>query len=219
MMSEVTEIKKNSQRAVARLVFVHGAGAGSDSNFMQSLGEQLADRGVQVYLFDFDYMKIARETGKRRPPDRAPKLDEAMTRFVAQAQSRNPNKLPVFLAGKSMGARAVCRCNVPDVAGKILLGYPYKPKGSKDKAVEIRTKELEESHGQHLWLQGSRDEFGGFEVCQQVLKSLNSNEQFDLQEIPDGNHDFKPRVSSGHSQEGNWQLAAEMAASFMCRSA
>ena len=35
------------------------------------------------------------------------------------------------------------------------------------------------------------------------------SEQLELAWIPDGDHSFKPRKSSGHSEASNWALAIE----------
>ena len=45
----------------AEFIFAHGAGAGSDSDFMQTVAEKLTERGVSVRLFDFSlYAKSQR---------------------------------------------------------------------------------------------------------------------------------------------------------------
>ncbi|MFA0069966.1 alpha/beta family hydrolase, partial [Vibrio breoganii] len=58
-------------------IFAHGAGAGMDHEFMQSVAKGLAFKGIRVIRFNFPYMIKRAEDGKRRPPDRAPKLLEA----------------------------------------------------------------------------------------------------------------------------------------------
>ena len=55
-------------------VFSHGAGAAMDSDFMNTMARGLAERGIRVIRFEFEYMQMQRQTGKRRPPDRQPKL-------------------------------------------------------------------------------------------------------------------------------------------------
>ena len=62
---------------VAQLILAHGAGAGSQSEFMQSIANGLSEIGIKTWLFDFPYMQTMYELGKRRPPDRAEKLKTA----------------------------------------------------------------------------------------------------------------------------------------------
>ena len=62
------------QKSSPVLVLAHGAGQGIDSLFMVHFGESIAQRGVSVVQFEFEYMRTARATGKRKPPDREPKL-------------------------------------------------------------------------------------------------------------------------------------------------
>ncbi|WP_413701459.1 alpha/beta family hydrolase [Psychromonas sp. KJ10-10] len=50
-------------------LFTHGAGATSNSNFMQTIALGLAEQGICVARFNFDYMQIRLETGSRRPPE------------------------------------------------------------------------------------------------------------------------------------------------------
>ena len=38
---------------------------------MTSMAQNLANQGINVGLFDFEYMQIAKANGKKRPADRA----------------------------------------------------------------------------------------------------------------------------------------------------
>ena len=53
------------------VALAHGAGAPMDSPFMDAFAEGLAARGYRAARFEFPYMIRRRETGTRRPPDRA----------------------------------------------------------------------------------------------------------------------------------------------------
>ena len=83
-------------------IFAHGAGADMTHDFMQSVASQLAGHGVQVIRFNFPYMVKRAEDGKRRPPDRAPKLLEAFTQVIDSVAPRK-----VVIGGKSMGGRCL----------------------------------------------------------------------------------------------------------------
>ena len=93
--------KSATGKARAQFIFAHGAGAGSDSEFMQTMANLISQHGIDVALFDFQYMQIAKETGKRRPPERAPKLLAYFSEVLAERQP----ELPLFIGGKSMGGR------------------------------------------------------------------------------------------------------------------
>ena len=54
-------VRSSQQPAIAQFIFAHGAGAGSDSEFMQIMAKQLSEYGIDVGLFDFEYMQIAKQ--------------------------------------------------------------------------------------------------------------------------------------------------------------
>ena len=68
-------IRDSSDQAAPVLILAHGAGAGSDSEFMEWFAHSLTDPelagGPVVCRFDFPYMVTRRSTGIKRPPDRA----------------------------------------------------------------------------------------------------------------------------------------------------
>lgn len=80
-------------------VFAHGAGAGMEHDFMTAVAKGLVEQGIRVVRFNFPYMVKRSEDGKKRPPDRAPKLLEAYSEVIAHFASS-----PVVIGGKSMGA-------------------------------------------------------------------------------------------------------------------
>ncbi len=80
-------------------LFAHGAGAGMEHDFMQDMATRLAAKGIRVVRFNFPYMVKRAEDGKKRPPDRAPKLLEAMTQVIEDVA----NGQPIVIGGKSMG--------------------------------------------------------------------------------------------------------------------
>jgi predicted alpha/beta-hydrolase family hydrolase len=88
-------------RSGVTLILGHGAGAGQLHPFMQLFASGLAERGIDVLTFNFQYM----EQG-RRVPDPKAKL-ESCYRAVIEA-ARNHKKLKqnrVVIGGKSMGGR------------------------------------------------------------------------------------------------------------------
>ena len=74
------------------LILAHGAGAPKTSLFMLALKQEISQLDIEVISFNFPFMDIIQQTGKRRPPDRAPKLLAAFAdqiKAIKEIQSRN----------------------------------------------------------------------------------------------------------------------------------
>ena len=186
-------------------IFAHGAGAGMDHAFMEAVAKGLAKRGIQVVRFNFPYMVKRAEDGKKRPPDRAPKLLEAYETVIQEFAADKP----IVIGGKSMGGRMSSLLADNDkVAGVACLGFPFHPPG---KPENYKGAHLAELTTPTLILQGERDTFGKKEEFEGFALSESVNVQF----IPDGDHSFKPRKGSGHTETGNIQLAVKQLAQFI----
>ena len=144
------------------LIIAHGAGADSQSDFMTDMASRIADEGIYVVRFDFPYMIKRQEDGKKRPPDRAPKLIVAWQDIIANLAR------PCVIGGKSMGGRiASMVANDADIGnlenvdalikGCVSLGYPFHPPGKPEKQ---RTSHLETLRKPLLMVQGTRDTMG-----------------------------------------------------------
>jgi uncharacterized protein len=199
------------QKPIAQFIFAHGAGAGMDSDFMQSMATHLCELNIQVGLFNFQYMQIALEQGTRRPPDRAPKL----LSYFSHILDKTNNALPLFIGGKSMGGRmasilASQRSVKPDVKGVIAMGYPFHPPGKPDK---LRVEHFGDMGCPFLVIQGERDTFGNAsEVAHMQLGS-----GIDFKWLEDGDHSLKPRKKSGFTETSHRLSAAQSAAQFICK--
>lgn len=182
-----------------RLLLAHGAGAGMDSAFMNGIASSLAERGVGVVRFEFPYMQKIRETGRRRPPDRLPRLLESFRETIAALGG--PQRL--VIGGKSMGGRVASLVATElEVAGLVCLGYPFHPPGRPD---ALRIEHLSQLRCRGLILQGERDAFGNrAEVAQYALA-----ERLRVCWLADGNHDLKPRVRSGLDYSAQLRVAAD----------
>jgi len=197
----------------ARILFAHGAGQDSSSPFMQMLPTLLQPHGIEAVLFDFDYMIKARETGKRRPPERLPKLQaQFAARIEREQQALNAQgvNLPLFIGGKSMGGRVASTLvdEIEGVFGAICLGYPFHPPGKPEK---LRTEHLRTLEKPILILQGTRDTFGK----QQEVAEYELSNSINVHYIEDGDHSFTPRKASGLTWEQNMADAAQQIASFV----
>jgi len=188
------------------LLLAHGAGAGMDSPFMAAFAEGLAVRGLRVVRFEFPYMAKRREDGKKRPPDRAPKL---LDHFHAVIDAWR-GKGPLFIGGKSMGGRmaSLIAAEKPEgVAGLICLGYPFHAPGKPEK---VRTEHFPDIAMPALIVQGERDPFGGATLLDGLALPANIR----VERMADGDHDLKPRKKSGFTAEENWQKAMDAVAGF-----
>lgn len=185
-------------------IFAHGAGAGMEHDFMVAVAKGLVEQGIRVVRFNFPYMIKRAEDGKKRPPDRAPKLLEAYEEVIAYFTSQ-----PIVIGGKSMGGRMSSLLAENElVAGIACLGFPFHPPGKPEKFKGDHLANIEKPT---LILQGERDTFGKREEFDDFVLSSQVKVSF----LPDGDHSFKPRKSSGHTEAGNIELAVEQLAAFI----
>ncbi|MFQ3235630.1 MAG: putative alpha/beta-hydrolase family hydrolase [Paraglaciecola sp.] len=181
----------------AHLILAHGAGAGMNSDFMQLTALSLAANGIQVSRFDFAYMQLATQLGKRRPPDRMEKL----LACYQQVLKDNTDKLPLFIGGKSMGGRvASMLVQSSSVLAGVCFGYPFHPAGKPDK---IRTEHLYGIDKPMLIIQGTRDTLGN----QQEIGHYALPRNIQLSYLTDGDHSFKPRKISGFTFDQHFEQA------------
>ncbi|MGF1684495.1 alpha/beta family hydrolase [Photobacterium minamisatsumaniensis] len=206
----------SGDEAIATFLFAHGAGAGMDHAFMTTVAQGLAQEGIRVIRFDFPYMIKRREDGKKRPPDRQPKL---LLDFQRHIQAFSHEKL--VIGGKSMGGR-MASVMVTDFAnefpevencasvvrGVACLGFPFHPPG---KPENFRGEHLKTMPVPTLILQGERDTFG----TRAEVEAWQYADSVTTAFLPDGDHGFKPRKASGHTEVGNIQLAIQQLAAFI----
>lgn len=183
------------KRLGATLILGHGAGGNQLSGFMKLYASALAERGLDVLTFNFQYS----EKGKG-VPDPGPKL-ESCYRAIIESASRhkklNSNKL--FIGGKSMGGRIASQVAAQDssgLAGLVFLGYPLHPPGRPDKMRDAHLKDVKVPM---LFVQGSRDAFGSPEELRAVIQRLHLNATLHL--IESGDHSFKAPKSVGAQDE------------------
>jgi predicted alpha/beta-hydrolase family hydrolase len=203
-MSQTNTIINGPQRSAATIVLAHGAGAGMDTEFMNAFAEGLAAHRFRVVRFEFPYMVQRRKTGKRRPPDREPALRATWLQVIQSLKSRK-----LMIGGKSLGGRiASLVADEVAVAGVVCLGYPFHPAGRPERT---RVEHLKTIRTPTLILQGERDPLGNREDVQSYTLSANVRVHW----LPDGDHGFKPRKSSGRTAEQNWSAGIEAVAEFV----
>jgi predicted alpha/beta-hydrolase family hydrolase len=192
---------------LGRVIFAHGAGAAMDSEFMEYVSRRLVENQIQVVRFEFDYMYQRRLGGKKRPPDRLDRLIQAYKNVIDSFSDR----VPLFLAGKSMGGRvASMLLDQSDAQGCFVFGYPFHPVG---KALTTRTNHLRALEKTLYIFQGERDPMGNrTEVNDYVLPST-----VEISWLEDGNHDLKPRKISGFTQSDHIDSALNIMTAVICQ--
>ncbi|MBU2709825.1 alpha/beta fold hydrolase [Zooshikella harenae] len=189
-------------------VFAHGAGAPMDSPFMSYFTEAIAGLGVNVMRFEFPYMDQRRHSGKKRPPDRQPKLIACWEYMVQQLQTQQK----VIIGGKSMGGRmatllAASQTLPANVQGIVCLGYPFYAAGKRDKP---RIEHLQTLKLPTCIVQGTRDSLGNKHYVQDY--SLSAAIQ--IHWLAEAGHDLVPSKRSGFLKEEHWLQAAKWVAHF-----
>lgn len=197
----------HGEAKVGRLLFAHGAGAGQQSAFMQQFVTSLAHQGVQVLCIDFPYMQQMQESGKRRPP---PPIAQTLAQLTEWYALISPlSALPLWVGGKSMGGRvATLLASQQACPGVVVAGYPFHPPKAPDK---LRLDHWSAIDCPLLVLQGERDPFG----TRNDVASYDLPANAHLAWLDDGDHDFRPRRSSGQTHKVLIDEATQIAASFV----
>ena len=218
------------------LLLAHGAGAPMTSLFLDRIAVEITGHGIAVSRFEFDYMARRRDDGVKRPPPRVTTLVEefdAAARALAAEVGR-----PVMIGGKSMGGRVATmiadRLHRDGVAvGCVVLGYPFQPprkpgepgEPSKPETSAAAARTSATSRIEHLAtlacpaliIQGTRDAFGRQPLVAGLVAGSALSPAITIHWLPDGDHDFAPRRTSGHTFESHIADAAARIAAFADR--
>ena len=175
-----------------------------DSPFMEAMAAGLAGEGIRVARFEFPYM-AARHEGRRPGPDREAVLLQTWRDVVAALGGTSR----VATGGKSMGGRiASMVADELGVAGLVCLGYPFHAPGREPGA---RIAHLATMQTPTLIVHGTRDSFG----TPADVATYPLSPAIRVHWVADGDHDFKPRVSSGRTQRQNRDEAVAEVAAFL----
>jgi hypothetical protein len=191
--------------AALTVALAHGAGALMDSDFMTAFAEGLGTQGFRVARFEFPYMVTRRETGSKRPPDRATVLLDTWRAVIDELGADN-----IVIGGKSMGGRiASMVADEMGVRGLVCLGYPFHGPGkpmNPDRLAHLKTLKTPS-----LFCQGTRDTLGDADD----VAGYTLADTITMNWLEDGDHGFKPRKASGLTEAGNWQSAIGTIAEFL----
>jgi uncharacterized protein len=171
---------------VATLVLGHGAGGGPNATDLELLARRMPEQGTTVVRFEQPWRTAGRRVAA--PPA---KLDEAWLAAVDWLGEESWVKGPLFVGGRSAGARVACRtADVVGPAGIICLAFPLHLPGQPEKS---RIAELLQPQAPRLVLQGSSDAFGRPAEIQAAIKEAGG---IRLVELPGADHSFRVAMSS-----------------------
>jgi uncharacterized protein len=171
---------------VATLVLGHGAGGGPNATDLDLLARRMPESGTTVVRFEQPW-----RTAGRRVATPPAKLDEAWLAAVHWLGKESWVRGPLFVGGRSAGARVACRtADLVEPAGIICLAFPLHLPGRPEKS---RIAELLQPQAPRLVLQGTSDAFGRAAEIQAAIKQAGG---IRLVELPGADHSFRVATSS-----------------------
>ncbi|KAM7531392.1 hypothetical protein LguiB_034802 [Lonicera macranthoides] len=194
-------LEKKKKNNFPVVVFAHGAGAPSSSDWMIRWKDLLANalHAVEVVTFDYPYIS----GGKKGAPPKAEKLVQFHSDIVKKTVAKYPEH-PLILVGKSMGSRVSCMVAGEESVGAsavVCLGYPLKGTNGA-----LRDESLLKLAVPVMFVQGSKDGLCPLEKLEAVRKKIKCVNG--LHVIDGGDHSFK--IGKKHLQsEGTTQEKAE----------
>jgi predicted alpha/beta-hydrolase family hydrolase len=165
------------------LTLAHGAGAGMDHSFMETLAEALSKVGIATLRFNFPFTE-----NKKGRPDSPAIAHITIEAAIKKARELNP-RLPLFVSGKSFGGRMSSQylAGHPDssVKGIIFYGFPLHPSGkpSIERADHLKALKIP-----MLFLQGSKDTLATWALIKTICESLR---EATLVKFEGADHSFK----------------------------
>lgn len=207
-IGSVSALLQIPEDATALLVLSHGAGAGMEHPFMESLAFQLAEKKVATLRFNFAYME------RGGAPDRPGKAHPAILAAVNKA-IKFSGDLTLLAGGKSFGGRMTSQVaalgDLNDIKGIVYFGFPLHAPGRP--GVD-RAAHLSEIKVPQLFLQGTRDTLANIDLMSKVCKKLKNAS---LVKIEGGDHSFKTLKRSGINYEETIEKLAIETAKFAAK--
>lgn len=188
--------RPDHDRGGSVFLLAHGAGAGMESEFLVAIATGLAERGLPVLRFNYAYAERMTREGRRRPPDRRPRLEAVHGAALDALRARYPNRR-IVLAGKSMGGRIASYLSAvgADDSALLLLGYPLHPQKQPER---LRSEHFGAIAVPALFLQGTRDALCDLGLLRRELETFGGT--VTLRVIEGADHDFRVLVRSGRTR-------------------
>jgi len=168
---------------LAGLVVTHGRSNDMRNPFVRRIAEAASGIGLTALRMNFRYVD---EKGRA---SRDLRREEDELRGAVRFASKDIGNRPIFIAGKSMGARVCARASSdPDVAGVIALGYPlhpqFRPEVRNPPEWPLIVKPV-------LVVQGDQDPFCDLARLRDELTRLS--QPYELVVIQNAGHSFESR--------------------------
>ncbi len=167
----------------AALILTHGRSNDLRNPLLRRLAEAAAAAGLWAMRINFRYVDAKAKASRDLSQE-----EDDLRGAVRFARSEVPSA-PIFVAGKSMGARVCARGSADsDVAGVIALGYPLHP---MFKPHVRNPPEWPKIVKPALFVQGDRDPFCDLGRLREELPRLT--QPHELVVIPGAGHSFEPK--------------------------
>jgi len=168
---------------LAGLVVTHGRSNDMRNPFVRRIAEAASGIGLTALRMNFRYVD---EKGRA---SRDLRREEDELRGAVRFVRKDIGNRPIFIAGKSMGARVCARASSdPDVAGVIALGYPlhpqFRPEVRNPPEWPLIVKPV-------LVVQGDQDPFCDLARLRDELTHLS--QPYELVVIQNAGHSFESR--------------------------
>jgi len=165
------------------ITLAHGAGAGMNHSFMETLANALAETNIATLRFNFPFAE-----NKKGRPDSPAVAHQTIEAAINKAQELFP-ALPLFAAGKSFGGRMTSQYlsthHDTKVKGIIFYGFPLHPAG---KPATDRAEHLKDVKVPMLFLQGTKDTLATWDLIESACSSLKKAK---LVKLEGADHSFK----------------------------
>ena len=185
----------------AQLALGHGFGGGINSRDLDAIAAVLPTTDIDVILVEQPWVVA----GKKLAP--APsRLDAAWLQLVDKID----RDLPLFIGGRSAGARVACRTAIElEVAGVVALAFPLHAPG---KSEASKADELLRPTQPLQVVQGTRDTFGTYDEIRKVIGRRRNRW---VAAIEGADHSFAVRKDNPLAQEESDLAIAEAVADFL----
>ncbi len=200
-IGRVSGLVTRPPEAKAAYVFAHGAGAGMEHSFMESVAGNLAREGIATLRFQFPYMEAGRK---------APNPPKVLTATVGAAYSVARDEftsLPLFAGGKSLGGRmtstVVARAKPDGLRGIVFFGFPLHAPG---KPSSHRADHLGAIDVPMLFVQGTRDRLADSKLLEEALQRTEADATVVM--VDDGDHSLRVPKRTGRD---NAEVLADVA--------
>jgi predicted alpha/beta-hydrolase family hydrolase len=166
-IGSVSALVMEPENPKAALVLAHGAGAGMNHAFMESLAGELAKHAIATVRYNFPYME-----NKKSRPDPLAIATKTVGAVIDRAHELFPGLLLVA-GGKSFGGRMTSQQLSKEcpayVKGIVFFGFPLHQIGnpSVDRAAHLQSIRIP-----MLFLQGTHDKMAELSMLNQVCSTL-----------------------------------------------